>query len=194
MSRVLVWGGLALTLAFLIDAADFNREQWFQTLTLPAPSDPRAATFRQVRGDRHQMYVYPRTNRGTLDCFEEAPLDISPHLGADLPADEYPLDPSAGTVRRRLWSPNHIVVETDFARDGTVVVNQNFHAGWRVQGGVLADQGGLLAARVAAGRRTVSFRFLPTSFLVGLAASLATLVYGTWLWRRWGGSKVAAPR
>ena len=194
ISKVLAWGGLALSLAFLIDAADFNREQWFQTLTLQAPRDPRAVTFRQVRGDRHQMYVYPRTNQGTLDCFEEAPLDISPHLGAELPADEYPLDPSAGTVRRTLWTPNHIVVETDFARDGTVVVNQNFHAGWRVRGGVLADQGGLLAARVAAGRRTVSFRFLPTSFLVGLAASLATLVYGTWLWRRWGGNKVAAPR
>jgi hypothetical protein len=191
---LLAWGGLALSLAFLIDAADFNREQWFQTLTLPAPGDPRAATFRQVRGDRHQMYVYPRTNQGTLDCFEEAPLDISPHLGAELPADEYPLDPSAGTVRRTLWSPNHIVVETDFARDGTVVVNQNFHAGWRVEGGVLADQGGLLAARVAAGRRTVSFRFLPTSFLVGLAVSLATLLYGIWLWRRWGGNKAAAPR
>jgi uncharacterized membrane protein YfhO len=140
------------------------------------------------------MYVYPRTNQGTLDCFEEAPLDISPHLGAELPADEYPLDPSVGTVRRTLWSPNHIVVETDFARDGTVVVNQNFNAGWRVEGGVLADQGGLLAARVAAARRTVSFRFLPTSFLVGLAVSLATLLYGAWLWRRWGGSKAAAPR
>jgi hypothetical protein len=205
---VAVW---VLAAAFLVDAATFNSEQWFQTLTLPPPQEAVSPAFHQVRGDRHRMYAYPRTNLGTLDCFEEAPLDISPRLGANLPADEYPMaedaagvagagpgvagaDSRVGTVRRVLWSPNHIVVEADFTRRGLVVVNQNYHPSWRVQGGELVSAGGLLAARVEAGRHTVRFRFLPTSFLVGLGLSLATLVYGVWQWRRWGGSTSVARR
>jgi hypothetical protein len=202
---------LGLAAAFLVDAATFNSEQWFQTLTLPPPQEAVSPAFRQVRGDRHRMYAYPRTNLGTLDCFEEAPLDISPRLGANLPADEYPMaeeaagaagagpgvagaDSRVGTVRRMLWSPNHIVVEADFKRPGLVVVNQNYHPGWRVRGGELVSAGGLLAARVEAGRHTVRFRFLPTSFLVGLGLSVATLIYGVWQWRRWGGSTPGARR
>lgn len=182
----------ALAFTFLVDATTFNRQQWFQTLSTPAPSEVPASAFHQVRGDRRRMYAYPRQNLGTLDCFEEAPLDISPRLGADLPADEYVLDPQLGPVRRIAWSPNHIILETDFARPGIVVVNQNFHRGWRVDGGTLTDTGGLLSARVDAGRRRISFRFLPTSFLVGLAITLTTLLCGLWLWRRWGAVEVGA--
>jgi hypothetical protein len=185
---------LALAIGFLVDEAAFNREQWFQTLATPAPQDVVAGAFRQVRGDRHRMYAYPRTNQGTLDCFEEAPLDISPGLRGDLSAEEYPLDAQLGTVRRQSWTPNHIVVETNFVRPGVVVVNQNFHSGWRVDGGMATSAGGLLAARVEAGPRTVSFRFLPGSFLIGLAVSLVTLGHGIWLWRRWAGNKTAARR
>jgi len=183
-----------LAALFLIDEASFNREQWFQTMSLPAPTDPVSPSFHQVRGDRHRMYAYPRANRGTLDCFEETPLDISPRLSGVLPAEEYPLDPSFGTVRRATWTPNKVVVDSQLTRPGVVVVNQNYHQGWRVTGGVLVNQGGLLAARVEAGARQIVFRFLPRSFLVGLAISLATLGQGIWLWIRWRGNRNIASR
>lgn len=183
-----------VSLAFLIDAGSFNCEQWFQTLTTPPPTDKILPSFQQTSGDRHRMYAYPRVNAGSIDCFEETPLDISPRLLSQPPAEEYPLDASAGTVRRVNWTPNRIVVETNFTRAGVVVVNQNFHPGWRVSGGAVLNQGGLLAARVAAGKHQITFRFLPTSFLVGLGISLWTLGYGVWLWRRWGGIRAMATK
>lgn len=182
-----VAAGAVLVLApmMLIDVASFNREQWFQTLTTPAPRDPPSPQFRQVAGNKHRMYAYPRANQGSLACFEETPVDISPLLRGDLPAEEYALEGPENTVRRRFWSPNRIDVDVDFTRPGTVVVNQNFHKSWSVTGGTLTNQNGLLAARVAAGRHVVTFRFLPTSFFVGLAVTVTTLLLMAVLWRRW---------
>jgi hypothetical protein len=62
----------------------------------------------------------------------------------------------------------------DAKRPTTVLVNQNMAAGWGVEGGelVAGGQDGLLAARVPAGRRVVTFRYLPRAFVVGGAVSL----------------------
>jgi hypothetical protein len=124
------------------------------------------------------MMAYPRANLGTLSCFEETPLDVSPLLRGDLPADEYLADPDAGTVRRVSWSPNEIVLEVDAKRPTTVLVNQNMGVGWRARGAALVEGGenGLLAARVDAGRHTVTFRYLPRSVLAGAVVSLLAAV------------------
>jgi hypothetical protein len=182
------WAAVALLVlapVMLIDIAIFNREQWFQTLTTPPPADRVSPQFRQVTGNKHRMYAYPRANQGSLACFEETPVDISPRLRGDLPAEEYALDGPPHAVRRRFWSPNRIEVEVDFATPGTVVVNQNFHKSGRVTGGAVTDHEGLLAARVPAGRHVVTFRFLPMSFFVGLAVTMATLLFMAAMWRRW---------
>jgi hypothetical protein len=174
--------GLVLAVVYLFDAASFNRLQWGQTIGTPPPRDPRAASFRQVPGDRGRMMAFPRSNQGTLSCFEETPLPISPRLRGNLPADEYLADPSAGTVRRVRWSPNRIVLDVDVQRPAVVLVNQNFDPGWRAQvgdgegAGVIANEGGLLAARVEAGRRLVTFYYRPRSLVIGAAVSLVTLL------------------
>jgi hypothetical protein len=56
-----------------------------------------------------------------------------------------------------------------------VLVNQN-DPGWRAEGGEVVNEGGLLGARVPAGRGTLTFVYRPRSFVVGSAVSLATLV------------------
>jgi len=165
---------LALALGYLVDAAQWNRQQFLPTFGSAEPRDVHATEFHQVPGDRGRMMAYPRANLGTLSCFEETPLDISPRLRGNLPADEYLAEPDAGTVRRTLWSPNRIVLEVDAKRPTTVLVNQNFGVGWHADGGALVEggEGGLLAARVGAGRHTVTFRYLPRSVVVGGAISL----------------------
>ena len=173
--RALGVGVLALALAFLFDAASWNRLQLLPTLGAPAPRDAPAAQFHQVPGDRGRMLLYPRLNEGSLSYFEESPLDVSPRLRANLPADEYLAEPDAGSVHRRAWTPNRIELDVDVSRPATVLVNQNFAAGWRVDGGELVSEGGLLAARVPAGRRTLTFRYLPGSLLVGAAVSALAL-------------------
>ncbi len=177
--------GLAVATAYLVDASTFNREQWHQTFGTPPPTDPPSPSFHQVGGDPNRMYAYPRANRGSVACFEESPLDISPYLQLGAPAEELPLDPASGTVRRVHWSPNRIELDVDFQRPGRVVVNQNFERHWKVSTGQLVSHLGLLAADVPAGRHRVVFRYLPTPFLVGLAISLVALLAAGGLWYRW---------
>jgi hypothetical protein len=169
-------GVLALAVAYLVDAASWNRLQWDQTVGVPPPRDLPAAQFHQVPGNRGNMMVYPRLNEGTLSCFEESPLDISPRLRPNLPADEYLADPGAGSVRRVRWSPNRILLEVEASRPATVLVNQNYGPGWRAEGGTLADEGGLLAARVAAGKSMVTFSYRPPGFVAGAIVSVLALV------------------
>ena len=175
----------ALALVFLVDIAAFNREQWFQTMAGAPPTDRVLPAFKQMPGEKARMYAYPRSNQGSLSCFEESPLDISPALRANAIVDEYPADPTTGTVRRLSWSPNRIVVETHFTRPGRVVVNQNWNPHWHVEGGRVENDHGLLAAAVESGQRQVTFRYLPRPFLVGLATTIAALGLAAWLWWRW---------
>ncbi|MES1172531.1 MAG: DUF6541 family protein [Bacteroidota bacterium] len=177
----------ALVLAVsLVDVLAFNTEQWLPTMTAPAPRDPVSPRFKQMTGSKYRMYAYPRSNQGTISCFEESPLDISPRLRSDLPADEYLADPSAGTLRRVHWSPNRIVVEATLTRPGTVVVNQNWNEHWRVEGGRNSNVGGLLGAALPAGVHVVTFRYLPRPFLIGLAITAASLLLAALAWWRLG--------
>jgi hypothetical protein len=178
----------ALALAFLVDAAEFNRQQWNQTFAGPPRSLPRSPEFHQSPGNAGLMYLYPPANQGSLNCFEETPIPISPALRANLLADEYLREPDAGSVRRVRWSPNRIDLEVDLRRPSTVIVNQNFGPGWRVTGGTILSQDGLLAANVPAGRHEVAFRYLPTSVVVGgvvtAVSALAAAVFVVMVRRR----------
>jgi hypothetical protein len=170
-------GVLALAVAYLFDAASWNRLQFLPTLGMAPPTAPRGQEFKQVPGDAGLMLLYPRQNQGSLSCFEETPLPQSPRLRPNLPADEYLAEPDAGVVRRVSWSPNRIVLDVDVKRPATVLVNQNWGPGWRAVGGALVEggDGGLLAARVPAGRHTLQLHYSPTSFWLGAAVSLLAL-------------------
>jgi hypothetical protein len=173
---------LILAFAFLVDAVSFNRYLFEATFGTPAPTEPRAAQFHQAPGNRGRMYVYPRANQGSLSCFEETPVPISPNLRANLPADEYLDQPDAGTVQRVSWSPNRIALDVNLKRPATVLVNQNFGPGWRVSGGSLIEAGGLLAVRVEQGRHQVVFRYLPRSVIAGGVISvLSALLAGAFV-------------
>jgi hypothetical protein len=172
--RLVGVGVLALAVGYMVDAASWNRLQFLPTFGSAEPREPRAPEFRQVPGDRGNMMAYPRANEGTLSCFEETPLDISPRLRGNLPADEYLSERDAGTVRRLRWSPNRIVLDVDVKRATTVLVNQNMGVGWQAEGGEIVAGGvdGLLAARVAPGRHTLTLSYLPRTVILGGAISL----------------------
>jgi len=168
---------LAASVAYLFDASSWNRLLFLPTLGLPAPTTPPSAEFHQVPGNAGFMMLYPRQNEGSLSWFEETPLDVSPRLRPNLPNDEYLAEPDAGTLRRLSWSPNQIVLDVNLKRPTTVLVNQNWGVGWRAVGGdiIKGGDGGLLAARVQAGRHTVVFHYMPMSLFIGLGASLLSL-------------------
>ncbi len=172
-----LWGLCAvLGLAVLFDAASFNRQQWFQTFGTPPPADRPSPGFHQVSGSRFRMYAYPRVNRGSIDCFEESPLPISRRLGSSLAAEEYPEHAATGTVSRVKWSPNRIELEVDFAEPGRVLVNQNHNPGWKASAGEVVSVDGLLGVEMPAGSHRLVLRYLPGSFLVGVAVTMLALL------------------
>jgi hypothetical protein len=172
--RLVAVGVLALGAMYLLDIASFNRREFVPTFGWPPPAGRPAEQFHQVPGDRGRMQDYPARNLGTLSCYEETPVPISPRLRGDLVADEYLVEPGVGTVTRKRWSPNRIELEVDAKRPATVLVNQNMGEGWRAEGADIVPGGvdGLIAARVAAGRHTVVFRYRPRAYVVGAAVSL----------------------
>ena len=62
--------------------------------------------------------------------------------------------------------------------EATLVLNQNYHRGWKVRGasGPVFNEGGLVAAKVGPGAGEVVFEFRPTSRTVGGIITLATIL------------------
>lgn len=73
------------------------------------------------------------------------------------------------------FSPNKVVVDAEPAGEDFVVLNQNFHRGWRVGSWLSSrpavNREGLVAAPVSPGGGPTTFFYLPASFLLGLALS-----------------------
>jgi hypothetical protein len=144
----------------------------------------RDAPFRQSRGDRWDVQVFPAVNLGVLECFEEVPFPQSPRLRGDLPAEEYPKDPSAAQVTRTKWSPNEIVLAVTASTPTTIYVNQNWHRAWSSNVGKVRDEEGLLAIDVPAGSHELVLRHRDPVVLVGFAITLlAHLAALAWLAR-----------
>ena len=58
--------------------------------------------------------------RGSLSCWEAYPVPQSPLLTGDLRNEEYLLEPGAGTVKERSWSPDAIDLDVTLSRPATV--------------------------------------------------------------------------
>jgi hypothetical protein len=170
----LVLGAAAVVVAaYVIDVAQFNRRQWTQSFTTPPPTDTVSPDFHNVSGIANAMYRFPRVNRGSLSCFEESPLPISPALNANLEIGEQerPADPAVGSVTRLQWTPNRILLHIDFDAPGRVIVNQNHDRHWRSSVGRVVSDRGRLAVDVPAGAHVVELVYWPRSLTLGLLLS-----------------------
>jgi hypothetical protein len=135
-------------------------------------------SFRQARGNRWLAAYHDGLDVGSLSCWETHPVRMSPRLRGDLEAEEYLADPGAGTVSRVAWSPNRLALHAALARPTRLLVNQNWHPGWRASSGSVVSDEGLLAVELGAGTHDVVLRFLPRSAWGGglvTAAALAAL-------------------
>jgi hypothetical protein len=132
--------------------------------------------FHQARGSRWALAHYAPMQRGSLSCWDAYPVPESPLLQGDLEAEEYLQDPTAGRLTERRWTPNRIDLDVDLERPTRVVVNQNWHRGWRASEGIVESERGLLEVELPAGKRTLSLRFAPRSAEGGALVSIASLL------------------
>lgn len=132
--------------------------------------------FRQHRGNRRDAHMFPPMNMGSIYCVAGNPLPESALLRADLPAEEYPVDPKKATVKRLSWSPNVIELEVDAKEATTVRVNQNWAPGWRTDVGTVKSDEKLLAVDVPAGKHVVTLAYRDRALLACLLFSFVSLL------------------
>lgn len=153
-----------------------------RTLAPPPPSVERE--FAQARGNRWMAAHYPPMSRGTLSCFDDYPVQQSGALRGDLDAEEFVADKDAGTVERRQWSPSRIALHAELRRPARVIVNQNWHPGWRASVGRVVSDDGRLAVDLPEGTHDFALRFLPRHAVGGAMATLIALAAAAAVWRR----------
>ena len=132
--------------------------------------------FHQARGNRWALAYYEPMDRGSLSCWDAYPVPQSPLLRADLAEEARLADPSAGTIVEWSWSPNRIVLDVEAKTPARVLLNQNWHSGWRASGGTVSNDRGLLVVDVPEGSHEVELRFAPRSATGGAFVSLLALV------------------
>jgi hypothetical protein len=170
--------------------------RWAPLVAEPPPTPPEAEQpFAQARGNRWAQGYFLALNRGSIACGEAWPVPMSERLRGDLPQEEYLEEPSSGTARRVEWTPNRVEVDVAAARPAVLLVNQNWHPGWKASVGEVVSRDGLLAVRLPEGEHRVVLRFLPRSGLGGAlvsALSWAGLAWLAWRARRSGGVRWGA--
>jgi hypothetical protein len=140
-----------------------------------APDYDASRPFHQSRGNRWALAYYEPMQRGSLSCWEAYPVAQSPLLRGDLPSEESVAELGAGTVVERSWTPDRIDLDVDLSRPATVVVNQNWHSGWKASAGEVQSLHGLLSVAMPAGKQSLTLRFQPRSAYGGALASLVAL-------------------
>lgn len=182
--RTLPWpsigavGGAILGAATASSVAIFVDRDFLRTERLEvgewgmAPALTYEAPFRQSRGNRWDAHVWAPASLGSLQCFEETPFPQSRLLRGDLPAEEYPIDPTVATVERVSWSPNAITLQVDARAPTTILVNQNYASEWRSNIGTVRSHEELLGVDVPAGRNVVTLRYRDPWIYAGLGVSL----------------------
>lgn len=131
--------------------------------------------FKQARGNRWDAHVWPMANRGSLHCFEEHKLFMSPYLRGDLAAEEYGAPETDTKVERVSWSPHEIVLKVRSSGPGRFLVNQNHADAWTSSVGEVGSDGGLLSVRVPPGEHVVRLVYSDWRVRVGAVITLATV-------------------
>lgn len=155
-----------------------------RALMMPMPEDVEQP-FAQARGNRWAQGYFLALNRGSIACGEAWPVPMSERLRGDLPQEEYLEAPASGSARRVEWTPNRVEVDVEAAQAAVLLVNQNWHPGWKASVGEVVSRDGLLGVQLPPGRHRVVLRFLPRSAWGGAAVSLLAGAGLAWLaWRR----------
>ncbi len=189
-SRLAAWGAVVMCGAAIVGTGLAVRS--FDAITRRTDIVPEPERvdqpFAQARGNRWSHGYFIALNRGSIGCGEAYPVPMSTRLRGDLPREEYLEDPSAGQVRRISWAPNRLELEVQATRPVHLLVNQNWHPGWKSSVGEVVSREGLLGVSLTPGEHRVSLRFLPHSAIGGALVSVlawgALGFVGWWTLRR----------
>jgi hypothetical protein len=159
------------------DWARVREQEFFNVSGLGLPRN-------RVLPSHSLTYLNTLRNVGTIDWYTAMPLDENAIPKYFVDADNRSVPNPAyrgeaffahegGSVEEVAFHPNRIAVRVRLQTPGVLVINQNYHPAWRADQGELFEWEGLLAVRLReTGPHVVQLRYLPQSFVVGLAVSL----------------------
>lgn len=160
-----------LAVGAVVDVLTFGQWQMGRFKDRPRQEKPRA-TFQLTRAAWAHGPSFPRRNIGTLRCYEPNGVPRG-KVRPKLPSEVYLARGAKGTVRVLSWSPARVEAEVALQSPGLVVLNQNDHGGWQVEGGAREAHAKQPAAAVAeAGTHRVVFRYTPPGLGLGVLLTL----------------------
>ncbi len=171
-SLVLTLVGLSISIPWQL----WNFRTAASKRTLTAPPRERLQPFHQARGNRWAVAGFGPMSRGSLACWEAYAVPQSTKLRGDRTEEAWLADGGAGTLRETHWSPNRLGFTATLERATRVLINQNYHRGWKTSLGTVVNDEGLLAVELPAGTSTLELRFLPRSAVGGLITSSFALL------------------
>lgn len=129
------------------------------------------------------LYPLFLANSGVLDAYEVTQVkqgEVRRVTESDY-RGEYYLDRPQGEITLVDFTPNRVTLDVNLKEPNLVVLNQNFHKGWKVRA---ADQSlkavaseGLVSAFVPAGSYRLDLYYRPDSFVVGVIISLGFILF-----------------
>ncbi len=163
---------LVLVAYIAVDVSLTNQAVIQQGIDPLLPQGPaRSDFFQNGRANYGQFPSFSAAGFGTRACY--APLEWKPAPGiVDGRVAQARVEPSpSGTVRQVSWSPNQIKLDVRLDAAATLIVNQNYETGWRLEG---SDANGTVGAFVASEKRFWDVRAqprdLPAQGAIGLLA------------------------
>lgn len=127
------------------------------------------------------LYPVFLSNSGVINGYEVMQIDKGDLATTSSPAykGEAYLANDGGSASIAEFSPNKIVVDVYAKQKDTLVLNQNYYTGWKVQASkrsAAQNFKGLIACPVGAGNQQIVFYYLPPGFLLGIFVSSVTLM------------------
>lgn len=153
------------------------------------PEDPmidaEETSFVQVYSTDSTKYQFRNMlqNWGTANCYERVSLQmgVTPMFRDDKVVlydnyigEAYLLNKQEAQ-EIMYFSPNKIIVDVKTNNPDSLVLNQNYYNGWKANGKDVLNKEHLIATDVSESGE-VTFRFMPTDFIVGLIISIISII------------------
>ncbi len=192
---------VAAVLAALGVAADVtltNQPLLQQGIDPPLPDGPASRDFFQSPVASYwRLPAFPVEGTGTRGCYVALDWKPAPELWLGHSPQAFVKPLAAGTVTATAWTPNRLEYDVRLSAPALVVINQNFDAGWRADGGQsvgpfvtgaarLSDvhAHGALAVALPAGTHHLVLRHRPPGLWLGAALTLLGLALSSVALRR----------
>ncbi len=183
---------IAILVFIIIDLFMVNRPPISQAFTIAPQKISWRDNFQQIvdqnysrSGCYSSMFYNLQENSGTLNADDPIPYSVYPVAKGDPDylGEVYLLSP--GNAYYQYWSPNKLIINVSSKEQTRLVINQNYATGWRVAGNKKAEpHNGLLSVNVTSKDSIVEFYYLPHSFIIGVAITIATILGIIFYWKK----------